>query len=128
MQFAVVRFAGKQFLVSPDSKFLVNGTWGVENEEITLSEVLLLSNDANVQVGTPLLPGESVVAKVLSTGKGDKIMVSKFKAKSRYRRTVGFRPQLTTLQVVSLGGATKSAIKSVPKKAPAPRAKKTTKQ
>ncbi|KKU91226.1 MAG: 50S ribosomal protein L21 [Microgenomates group bacterium GW2011_GWA1_48_10] len=97
--FAVVRLAGKQHLVSEDDTLVVDGQLASANDTITLSEVLLLVRGDNCQVGTPLVGGASVQAKILSSGKGVKIDVSKFKAKSRYRRKMGFRPIKTTLKI-----------------------------
>lgn len=87
MDAAVVKISGKQHLVSPGDRIKVDGYLGQPGEEIDIKEVLL---------------GTKVTAKILATGKGDKIRVAKFKAKSRYRRVMGFRPKLTTLEITAI--------------------------
>ena len=63
-------------------------------------EVLLVVNDKKVLVGDPLVKGASVKLKIIDKEvKGDKVTVSKFKAKSRYRRKMGFRPKYTKVKV-----------------------------
>jgi len=98
MDFAVVRIAGKQYLVTPSQKLEVEGNIAPEAKEYSQIEVLLSSIGGKIEFGTPLVSGLSIKADILSTGKGNKIRVSKFKAKSRYRKTMGFRPYVTMLQ------------------------------
>lgn len=68
-------------------------------KDIIFSEVLLLVNDGQIKIGTPHVSGANVTGKVLDHLKGKKIRVSKFKAKARYRRAMGFRPSLTRVQI-----------------------------
>lgn len=98
MDFMVVRIAGKQYLVTPNQKLKIEGNIAPQAKEYSQIEVLLSSIGGKIEFGTPLLSGRSIKASVLETGKGDKIRVSKFKAKSRYRKTMGFRPYVTMLQ------------------------------
>ena len=125
MDFAVVRLAGKQHLVSPGSEITITG-------DPTKIEVLLLSLGDKLTVGTPLVEPVEVKTEVLSKGKGKKIHIVKFKAKSRYRRKMGFRPLETKLKILSIGSepviASEAKQSSSPlKKSPAvrkPKAKK----
>lgn len=94
--FAVIRLAGKQHLVSPGSEIEITG----DDSKI---EVLLLAKDDKISVGTPLVVDCPVKTEVIFEGKGEKIRVMKFKAKSRYRRVMGFRPQITKLKILSIG-------------------------
>jgi large subunit ribosomal protein L21 len=59
----------------------------------------MVSNDAGVQVGAPLVEGARVIATVLRQGKGKKLIVFKYKAKKRYRRKTGHRQNLTMLSI-----------------------------
>jgi hypothetical protein len=81
-------------------------------------------------LGTPLLLGKSVTAEIETTGKGEKIRVAKFKAKSRYRKVMGFRPLITTLRILSLGEAVTKSAPKVEKEVASPKtpAKKTVKK
>lgn len=96
MDFAVIRVAGKQHVVSAGSQIQITG------DPKTL-EVLLVSKGDKVEIGTPVLENVKVATEVISTGKGPKIDVMKFKAKSRYRRKNGFRPIITTLKITNIG-------------------------
>jgi large subunit ribosomal protein L21 len=93
-KFVVLRIAGKQYKVSEGQEFLVNLISGTSPE----AEVLLFSDGEKVEVGTPTLPKIKVDLKVVTElEKGEKVRVFKYKSKSRYRKTVGFRPKFTRL-------------------------------
>lgn len=109
MDFAIVRHLGKQHLVTVGSKIEVNGLAGNVGDIINLTEVLLISKDEAVEVGTPLLAGKTITAQIEDAGKGEKVRVAKFKAKSRYRKVMGFRPFISGLRILSLGEAVKVA-------------------
>lgn len=98
MDYAVVKIGGKQFKVSQDDTLEVEKLSNSE-KKVEFEEVLLASLDGRIRVGTPTVKGAKVTATVLENKKGEKIRVSKFKAKSRYRRTAGFRPHLTVLKI-----------------------------
>ena len=66
-----------------------------EPEAVTL----LVADNAKIKLGTPEVKGVRVELKKLEDIKGKKLYVAKFKAKSRYRRRIGFRPKYTKLQV-----------------------------
>lgn len=107
-KFAVIRINGKQYRVSEGEEILVDKVADVK--KITL-EVLLIADGENidpdtksigvgVKIGKPVLKDVVVKFKVLAeVEKGKKIDVFKYKAKSRERRHVGFRPQFTRLLV-----------------------------
>jgi large subunit ribosomal protein L21 len=66
---------------------------------VELNRVLLIADGDNTTSGQPLIEGARVLAMVQKNGKGDKIIVFKYKAKTRYRRKNGHRQQLTTLSI-----------------------------
>ncbi len=103
MDFAIISHLGKQHLVSVGSKIEVNGIAGNVGDTIFLSEVLLISKNDVVELGAPILEGKKITARIEDAGKGEKIRVAKFKAKSRYRKVMGFRPLITGLRILSLG-------------------------
>lgn len=118
MNFAVIKFGGKQHLVSEGQKLTIEGKLADKPGALDLSEVLLLNVGDKLEIGTPLVAGAKIPAKVLEVKKGDKIDVYKFKAKSRYRRHVGFRPFVTTVEIGNFSGETnKEAKEEAPKKA-----------
>jgi large subunit ribosomal protein L21 len=99
---AVVKIGASQFLVSPNKDIVVDRLSSNPDSEVTFSDVLLVIDGENVKVGNPHLAKYQVVAKVVSHPKGPKIRVGKFKAKSRYRKTRGFRSSLTKLHVIDI--------------------------
>lgn len=102
MDLAVVKIAGKQHIVSVGDRLQVAGFLGQPPEEVVFKEVLLTVAGDQVKVGTPLVEKVKVMAKIQAVGKGDKVRVAKFKAKSRYRRVMGFRPRLTSLEIIGI--------------------------
>lgn len=70
-----------------------------EGSPVEFTEVLLVSKGGKVTVGDPLVEGARVVAKVLGEIKGDKLIVFKYKPKTRYRRKTGHRAIYTQLAV-----------------------------
>lgn len=99
MDFAVVRFAGRQYFVSPGEKLVVAGVAGKVAEKITLGEVLLVAKEGVLKIGQPTVEGAKVLGKIVSVSKSPKLMIIKFKAKTRYRRRTGFRSEQTTIEI-----------------------------
>lgn len=96
MKYAVVKIQGKQYRVSEGEELLVDKII----DKKVVPEVLLISEDGKVRIGKPRVEGGEVKFKILSEQeKGEKIDVFKYKAKSRYRKKIGFRPLYTKLLV-----------------------------
>ena len=70
-----------------------------EGEKVVFDKVLLMDDGKSTKVGTPYLSGASVEVTLVEHGKGKKLYVQKFKAKSRYKRRVGHRQQHSKVQV-----------------------------
>ena len=96
--FAVVETGSKQYKVAPGDVIEVDRLPGEVNSEIRLEKVLLVSGEA-VTVGTPVVQGATVRATITEQGKGDKVIVFRYKSKKRYRRIMGHRSLLTTLKI-----------------------------
>lgn len=88
---AVIQIGTSQYLVSPDQTLLASKS--------KIDRVLLLIDGAKTVIGQPDV--ESVQIKLTDLGPvlGDKIRVSKFKAKSRYHKTIGFRPRFHKIKI-----------------------------
>jgi large subunit ribosomal protein L21 len=99
MEYAIVRFGGKQYKVSKGDILEVDRQNVELNGQVVLDDVLLFVSDGKIKIGKPKVANVKVKAKVLEHKKGEKIRVAKFKAKVRYRRVTGFRPSLTRLQI-----------------------------
>ncbi len=109
MEYAVIKTGGKQYRVSVGDILEIAKLEGDIASSVTFENVLLWVSDSQVKIGKPMLPDVKVKAKILEQKKGVKIRVSKFKAKARYRRTIGFRALLTKVAIESIDSGIKSA-------------------
>lgn len=98
MEYAIIRTGGKQYKVKPGDVIEIDRLADDKKDEIVFDDVLLHVLDGQVKIGKPKV-NSKVLAKILQHLKGQKIKVSKFKAKARYRKTIGFRPFLTKVQI-----------------------------
>lgn len=100
---AIVEIGGHQFTVKVGDIIDVDNQNSEVGTTIT-TEPLLVSDEEgkDVTIGTPTIKGGKVSLKVLEDYRGDKIRVFKMKSKKRYARTFGFRPERTTLEVISI--------------------------
>lgn len=99
MKYAIIKIQGHQYQVSEKDEFLVDYL----GENKPEAEVLMTSEDGKVKLGKPTLKDVKVTLKVVTEEvKGEKIYVAKYKAKSRYRRRIGFRPKYTKLLVQTI--------------------------
>jgi large subunit ribosomal protein L21 len=95
MDYAILRIKGHQYKVSEGQEILVDRIGDAKIE----ADILLVSKEGKVKIGKPIVKDAKVTIKVLGEEKGEKLDVYKYKAKSRYRRHTGFRPQYTRLLV-----------------------------
>lgn len=97
--YAVLSTGGKQYRVQEGDVIFVEKLNAEVDSTVELTEVLAVSNGDALKVGTPVVEGAKVVAKVLSQGKAKKITVFKYKAKKDYRKKAGHRQPYTKLVV-----------------------------
>lgn len=104
-EYAVVRVAGKQYRVSPGARIVVNELEAKPGESIQITDVLLSSqgDSSDLKIGTPLLKGISVKAKVIETKPGPKVIIYKKRRRKGYTKKQGHRQQGTTLLIESIG-------------------------
>ncbi len=102
MKYAVIAISGTQYQIEENQKIVVDSLNLKEEEKSSTDQVLLTVNDDKVKVGTPNVKDASVEFKVLKNYQGKKLKVFKYKSKSRYRKTTGFRPQLTEIQITKI--------------------------
>jgi large subunit ribosomal protein L21 len=100
--YAIIQLAGKQFKVAEGETLTVDRLETSVQEDLKISDVLLVAKDNEIMIGEPLVKGAAVTLKVVDHGKGEKIRVAKFKSKSRYRKVQGHRQYQTTLEVVKI--------------------------
>ncbi len=101
--FAVIFLGGKQYKVKEGDILSVAKLEGKPGESVTIKDVLLVGNDKETKIGAPYVRGAKVTATILAQEKGDKIEIRRFKAKVRYRRKRGFRPEVSKVQITSIG-------------------------
>ena len=99
--FAVIKTSGKQYRVQVGDVIYVE-KMNAEVDSTVNFDVLLCGEGDQVTVGTPVVEGAKVEGKVLAQGKGDKIVVFKFKAKKGYRRTNGHRQPFTKVEITNI--------------------------
>lgn len=97
--YAVVETGGKQFRVAPGDKIRVETLPGEPGTSVTLERVLALVTDSNEVKAGAEVAGAKVVAEIEKHGRGDKVIVFKFKRKKQYKRTIGHRQNYTQLAV-----------------------------
>ena len=102
MDYAIFQTGGKQYRVKQGDTIRVESIPGDEGDAIEFDEVLMLSQDGNVSVGAPTVEGARVTTEVVGKGRGKKIIVFKYKAKTRYRRKNGHRQNYTDLRVIGI--------------------------
>jgi len=97
--YAVIKTGGKQYRVAAGDKLKVEKLVGDVGSDITIDQVLMVADGDNVTIGSPVLKGASVQAKVVSHGRGDKVMIFKFRRRKHYRKTQGHRQDFTEIQI-----------------------------
>jgi large subunit ribosomal protein L21 len=101
--YAVIQTGGKQYRVQKGDKIFVEKLPGNVGDAISFDQVLLLGGEA-VKVGKPLVSGAKVEAKILEHGRGEKVIIFKFRRRKNYHRKTGHRQPFTTLQILDIKG------------------------
>lgn len=99
---AIIKTGGKQYLVKPGDKIKIEKIDKKEGSEITFKEVLLLEKGKKMELGNPLIKGAKVTGKVLSQGKGKKVIIFKYKPKTRYKVKKGHRQPFTEIEIKTI--------------------------
>lgn len=97
--YAIIKTGGKQYKVTEGDSIFVEKLDADEGASVTFDEVLAVADGDTVKVGAPFVEGAKVTAKVEKNGKGKKIRVFKYKAKSNYRRRMGHRQPFTKVVI-----------------------------
>jgi large subunit ribosomal protein L21 len=105
MTYAIIRTGGKQFRAEPGKTLRIPSLQAEAGDSITFDEVLLGSDGATVFAGAPLVSGAKVTAEVVKHGKGEKIVVFKFKRRKNYAKKQGHRQGFTEVRIndITLG-------------------------
>ena len=99
---AIIATGGKQYRVSEGDKIYIEKIDAEVGSTVSF-DVLLVENEGDVKVGTPVLEGVKAEGKVVAQGRGEKIIVFKYKAKKNYRRKQGHRQPYTKVEITKIG-------------------------
>jgi large subunit ribosomal protein L21 len=99
---AVIKTGGKQYLVLPGQKVKIEKLEKEVGDEVIFPEVLLLEKQKKLEIGGPFIKGAKVVGKVLAQGRAEKLIVFKFKAKTRRRVKKGHRQAFTEVEIKTI--------------------------
>jgi large subunit ribosomal protein L21 len=99
--YAVIKTGGKQYRVQAGDKIFVEKLPGNVGDAVSFDQVLMLGGEA-LKLGKPLVSGAKVEAKILEHGRGEKVIIFKFRRRKNYRRKTGHRQPFTTLQITDI--------------------------
>jgi len=113
--FAVIKSGGRQYKVAVGeqiqvNRLLVDRQMLEDGEQVRFDEVLLISDAETTMVGTPVVSDALVLATVDQQGRGEKLIVFKYKSKKRYRHKRGHRQELTFLTIDDIVANGKSLV------------------
>jgi len=97
--YAVIRTGGKQYRVAAGEKLKVEQLPADVGTEITLDQVLMVGEGESVKIGTPIIAGASVTAKVVAHGRGPKIKIFKMRRRKHYQKHQGHRQNFTEIEI-----------------------------
>jgi large subunit ribosomal protein L21 len=105
MPYAIIRTGGKQFRVEPGQTIRIPSLVGEAGGQVEFNDVLLGSDGNNVKTGVPTLSGARVTGEIVKHGRGEKIIVFKFKRRKNYSRKQGHRQGFTEVRIndINLG-------------------------
>ena len=99
---AVIKTGGKQYLVSPGDKIKIEKIKGEPGKEVIAKQVLLVEKSKKLEIGTPLVKGAKVVGKIIRQDKDKKVIIFKYKPKTRYKVKKGHRQPFTEVEILKI--------------------------
>lgn len=100
--YAIIATGGKQYRVSESDVIYIEKIDAQVDSTVSF-DVLLMGNDGDVKIGTPVVEGVKVEGKVVGQIRGEKIVVYKYKSKKNYRRKQGHRQPYTKVEITKIG-------------------------
>ena len=113
--YAIIESCGKQYKVTEGDVVFFEKLDAEEGKKVTFDKIVLVSEEGKVQVGNPYVKGVKVEGKVVSHGKGKKIIVFKMKAKKNERKKQGHRQPYTKVEITAIKTAAAKAEKTAEK-------------
>jgi large subunit ribosomal protein L21 len=102
--YAVIKTGGKQYRVASGAKLKIEQVSADVGSEIVIDQVLMVADGDKVALGTPLVAGASVKAKIVSHGRGDKVHIFKMRRRKHYRKSQGHRQNYTEIKILGIAG------------------------
>ncbi len=102
--YAVIRSGGKQHRVTPGETVRLEKLEADVGSVITFSDVLMVSSDAGLKVGAPIVAGAAVTAKVVEHGRAKKVVAFTYKRRKNHARKVGHRQYFTAVEITAIAG------------------------
>lgn len=100
--YAIIVTGGKQYRVCEGDTLFIEKLEAEADQVVTFDQVMAVGKDDGVVVGTPLVSGATVTAKVVKNGKAKKITVFTYRAKKGSKRKMGHRQPYTKVQIESI--------------------------
>lgn len=107
--YAIIEACGKQYKVEEGEVVFFEKLDVEEGKKVTFDNVILVSDEKDVQIGSPYVKGAKVEGKVVAHGKGKKIIVFKMKAKKNERTKQGYRQPYTKVEITKIKTAAEKA-------------------
>ena len=104
MTFAVINTGGKQYKVSANDKLRIEKLSDKEGKSIEFNQVLLINNDKNMELGSPLIDGAKVEAKIVKQTKNKTVLIFKKRRRHNSRRKNGHRQKMSVVQITKIFG------------------------
>lgn len=102
MSYAIFKTGGKQFRAEAGATLRIPSIEGEPGSTIVFDDVLLGTKGDSIMTGTPLVSGAKVTGEIVKHGRGDKIIVFKFKRRKNYARKQGHRQGFTEVRIKSI--------------------------
>lgn len=100
--YAIIETGGKQYRVKEGDQITVEKLNAADGEQIAFDKVLVLGDGKDAKVGTPYVDAATVFGEVVSSGKGKKVIIFKYKAKKDYRKKQGHRQPYTLVEITGI--------------------------
>lgn len=97
--YAIFQLSGFQYRAEEGAVLQVPLQDGKVGDKLEIPEILLVQKNDQTKIGTPFVEGAKIEAELLSHGKGDKVMIYKYKKRTKYRRTQGHRQDFTEVKI-----------------------------
>ena len=122
--YAIIETGGKQYRVTEGDEIRIEKINVADGEQVTFDKVLVLGDGAEAKVGAPYVEGAAVYGDVVETGKGQKVIIFKYKAKKDYRKKQGHRQPYTLVKITGISADGKAPVAAAAPATEEPAAKK----